>query len=573
MHRGGRAPTLPPPLRIPPPSLASPVSPEAEDPDSATSWRSYYSSYSESEFLRSSVENLKAVYLDQVRRDELRHRVHRTTPTPQLVSTVANSLPNIAEAAHESSNEETYGSPLLARRAQPETKPSPSEPPPLPQSAPPPLDKGDRSKKVALYPTGTADKPVSEKTPVVRPRERTIFESKPRPTPPDVLSEKSPAPPQEDRVVFESQPLSPTHQPKSILKSAPSTSSSAVPHSGGGAYGRSETVSETIISSTSEQRMAAWRSGYEIVETSTHRPASTLPYQPSLNDQATMEREPVSEQMSATEEYYRQQEFDYEQRQRDQYRHQQHSGPPPVAPKPPKQPLSGSELELNKHNGGLDDRRVVVWPPNSDHRRRPASAMARSITDPDRIEEYQRQKQQEAEAIRHREEVLIHQQHKQIQALQKQQHRLYTQAIQEEGGQGPPPQIMPRPPSSQPLHHFGQSQPSAHTNHMMSPPPSSLSQPINDQQQGHQPLSLRVFETRPISSLSVSDLTDPRDYMLSPGGSTWKRSYVVDQATSADRLKNEIVTSDELLDKEAYYVDLLARRDAFVEKVELPPQV
>uniref|UniRef100_A0A914VK73 Uncharacterized protein n=1 Tax=Plectus sambesii TaxID=2011161 RepID=A0A914VK73_9BILA len=34
---------------------------------------------------------------------------------------------------------------------------------------------------------------------------------------------------------------------------------------------------------------------------------------------------PVSEQMSATEEYYRQQEFDYEQRQRDQYRHQQHS--------------------------------------------------------------------------------------------------------------------------------------------------------------------------------------------------------------------------------------------------------
>jgi hypothetical protein len=112
MQRGGRPP---PPLRIPPPSLASPAA-SPEPPESATSWRSYYSSYSESEFLRSSVDNLRAVYLDQVRRDELRHRVHRTTPTPQLVSTVANSLPNIAEAAHESSAEETYNSPRPLRK-------------------------------------------------------------------------------------------------------------------------------------------------------------------------------------------------------------------------------------------------------------------------------------------------------------------------------------------------------------------------------------------------------------------------------------------------------------------------
>lgn len=63
---------------------------------------------------RSSIEDLKAAYFDQIRRDELRHRVHRSIPTPSLfaasLSSGGFSLPNIAEAANESSENSSSSS-------------------------------------------------------------------------------------------------------------------------------------------------------------------------------------------------------------------------------------------------------------------------------------------------------------------------------------------------------------------------------------------------------------------------------------------------------------------------------
>ena len=76
---------------------------------------------------------------------------------------------------------------------------------------------------------------------------------------------------------------------------------------------------------------------------------------------------------------------------------------------------------------------------------------------------------------------------------------------------------------------------------------------------------MRVFETRPISSMS-----DSRD-LITPGGTTWKRTYIVEKPETV--AKNEILTSEEILEREQYEVDLLKRREAFVEKPEPQPEI
>ena len=76
---------------------------------------------------------------------------------------------------------------------------------------------------------------------------------------------------------------------------------------------------------------------------------------------------------------------------------------------------------------------------------------------------------------------------------------------------------------------------------------------------------MRVFETRPISSMS-----DSRD-LITPGGTTWKRTYIVEKPETVT--KNEILTSEEILEREQYEVDLLKRREAFVEKPEPQPEI
>lgn len=43
----------------------------------------------------------------------------------------------------------------------------------------------------------------------------------------------------------------------------------------------------------------------------------------------------------------------------------------------------------------------------------------------------------------------------------------------------------------------------------------------------------------------------------SPTVSTWKRTYTVEDESQKETLKNEILTSDEILEKERFEIDLL----------------
>ncbi len=58
---------------------------------------------------------------------------------------------------------------------------------------------------------------------------------------------------------------------------------------------------------------------------------------------------------------------------------------------------------------------------------------------------------------------------------------------------------------------------------------------------------------------------------ISPGGTSWKRTYIVEPKD--DVIKNEIKISDDLLQEESYYIDLLARRDTFIERPRPPPSI
>ncbi|KAK6038286.1 hypothetical protein COOONC_24209, partial [Cooperia oncophora] len=129
--------------------------------------------------------------------------------------------------------------------------------------------------------------------------------------------------------------------------------------------------------------------------------------------------------------------------------------------------------------------------------------MSRKITDPDRIEEYRRQKQMEEEAMRRHEEEKLMAMTKQMRAMQIQQQRLYEQR---HGVVSPVPFIdVDHNPYGG---HFGQSPAPDYQS------PDSMSDPHR----------VRVYETRPISALSeVSDHGDSVPY------NTWRRTYVVEK--------------------------------------------
>jgi hypothetical protein len=82
-----------------------------------------------------SVENVRAAYMDQLRRDEIRHRMQRTLPVviaqqQQMVVRSGSSLPNIAEALHESSADETT---MITTIIDMKRTPPPPPPPPKPK--------------------------------------------------------------------------------------------------------------------------------------------------------------------------------------------------------------------------------------------------------------------------------------------------------------------------------------------------------------------------------------------------------------------------------------------------------
>uniref|UniRef100_A0A915BKK9 Uncharacterized protein n=1 Tax=Parascaris univalens TaxID=6257 RepID=A0A915BKK9_PARUN len=228
--------------------------------------------------------------------------------------------------------------------------------------------------------------------------------------------------------------------------------------------------------------------------------------------------------------------------------------------------ISASEAELTQHQRSESDHfigdynsdapNVVYWPPRKE-RPRPASVMAKSITDPERIDEYRRQKQMELEAIRRKEEEAMRYRYKQMQ-----QQRSYEQgASYMTMGSGTPVQMVRSlSPSSEELQQEGANR----TRSFRTP-----SIDTQDLESLETPQQVRVFETRPISILSES--TDSRDFLSSPSVGTWKRIYVVDAVQPA--AKNEILTSDELLEKERFDVDILKRREAFIEKPTPKPHI
>lgn len=64
---------------------------------------------------------------------------------------------------------------------------------------------------------------------------------------------------------------------------------------------------------------------------------------------------------------------------------------------------------------------------------------------------------------------------------------------------------------------------------------------------------MRVYETRPITAMSEG--SDLRELVFSPITATWKRLYIVDRPKPVAR--NEIITSEQLLQKERFNIDLL----------------
>ncbi|VDL78676.1 unnamed protein product [Nippostrongylus brasiliensis] len=204
--------------------------------------------------------------------------------------------------------------------------------------------------------------------------------------------------------------------------------------------------------------------------------------------------------------------------------------------------ISASEAELTN----IKDSTVVIWPPLVDKKPRSQSVMSRKITDPDRIDEYRRQKQMEEEAMRRHEEEKLIAMTKQLRAMQVQQQRLYEQR---HGVISPVPFI---DVDHRPFGHFDI--------------PHSPAPDYQSPDYGPDPHRTRVYETRPISALS--EVSDGRDAMPH---TTWKRTYVVEKPKEI--AKNEILNSDKLLEKDQYEVDILKRRAAFVEKPEEPPEI
>uniref|UniRef100_A0A0K0DK64 CAP n=1 Tax=Angiostrongylus cantonensis TaxID=6313 RepID=A0A0K0DK64_ANGCA len=167
-----------------------------------------------------------------------------------------------------------------------------------------------------------------------------------------------------------------------------------------------------------------------------------------------------------------------------------------------------------------DSSLVVIWPPPSEKTPRSQSVIPKTMTDPERIDEYRRQKNMEVEAMRrHEEEKLV--------SMRKQ--------VRNEVG-------------------ISRSK--------------FVSTSVLVSKSVKQSSRMRVYETTPISVVS-DERSNRAD--SAPPRSTWKRTYTVEKPREV--AKNEILTSDQLLEKDQYHVDILKRRAAFVEKPENEPEI
>ncbi|CAD5217677.1 unnamed protein product [Bursaphelenchus okinawaensis] len=210
-----------------------------------------------------------------------------------------------------------------------------------------------------------------------------------------------------------------------------------------------------------------------------------------------------------------------------------------------------NEIDRSSRFVGNGQETVVVWPPQQDSESRhnrdsefSSRPNSRSLRDPDRSSEFHRQKQLESLAIQQKREKEQQALAKQFQASQLQQQRLQNRGFQTIGGTI----VREEPAGSR-----SNSRANLHNVELQSASPALGSDP------GPSPM-LRVYETRPISSAS-------EDYR----NQTWRRTYIVEDQEIAAR--NEIIKSEEVLQRDQYDVDLLNRRDTFVEKPESPIQI
>jgi hypothetical protein len=216
----------------------------------------------------------------------------------------------------------------------------------------------------------------------------------------------------------------------------------------------------------------------------------------------------------------------------------QNPPPPPFLPSP-----AANQPHFSPQHEELDEMgRVVVWPPVQPGKKQKVDApQPKNIKDPEKLEEYQKQLKSELDSLRRNEEQTVQALERQLQALRMQQEALKT-AIQEQ-----------------------------YPDHLGYEASSSK--------------SLRLFEARPISgSDTTGDSLQPIDAKSSPGTAsnfsngqanpTWRRTYILDlqRKKKADE-QNEILFSGDVLQRERFEIDLLKRRETFIEKAEEPPEI
>lgn len=207
-------------------------------------------------------------------------------------------------------------------------------------------------------------------------------------------------------------------------------------------------------------------------------------------------------------------------------------------------------------NYGAPGETVVIWPPpaSSQDRSRPTSVTPKSIVDPERIGVFERQKQQELEAMRKREEKELRSLEKQYYATQLQQQRIQSRMSSE----------APRNEHLDYQQRASELASPAFTTNL----PSITGQTLINRQSsypGSDPgptPNFRVYEARPISALSDGSALAP----------SWKQTYLVDEQQEI-AARNEILTSNEVLERDRFDVDLLQRREAFIEKTEPEPAI
>ncbi|VDM97614.1 unnamed protein product [Thelazia callipaeda] len=180
----------------------------------------------------------------------------------------------------------------------------------------------------------------------------------------------------------------------------------------------------------------------------------------------------------------------------------------------------------------------------------PPSLKTRNIMDPDQIDEYRRQKKLELEAMRRREEETMFWRQKQARFLKMQEQLFYEQFHADK---------------KEISANFNDS----HEELRLIDINAQRRQQQQYAQESIEPQFIRVYETRPI--MAVSEVSGSGRLVSTPNQVTWKRMYIVDSPKPV--AKNEIITSEQLLEKERFDIDLLKRREAFIEKPKIEPTI